>query len=212
MNNERNDSERHHHGDLNMPPIEPTSRQLAVLRFIAEYLGRRGYAPSLREVMAAFGMRSTNGANDHLRALRRKGLLLAGPRATSRTITVTAEGWRTLGLSAPAPLNGVVMPAKTRQGPDWVEGVIYVIEAVGCRRVKIGFTKGDPADRCAQLQTGAPFPLRVVTSFPGTMRDESDLHARFAVHRIEQTEWFLYSPEVEFFLRSTSSAETSAAQ
>jgi len=36
---------------------------------------RRGYPPTLREIGAHMGIRSTNGVNDHLRALERKGYL-----------------------------------------------------------------------------------------------------------------------------------------
>lgn len=52
-----------------------TSRQEQVLRFIRESIVDRGYPPTLREIGAYMGIRSTNGVNDHLRALERKGYL-----------------------------------------------------------------------------------------------------------------------------------------
>lgn len=52
-----------------------TDRQQQVLRYIRESITERGYPPTLREIGAHMGIRSTNGVNDHLRALERKGYL-----------------------------------------------------------------------------------------------------------------------------------------
>ncbi len=52
-----------------------TDRQAAVLGFINEYRATKGYPPTLREIGSRFGIRSTNGVNDHLRALERKGAI-----------------------------------------------------------------------------------------------------------------------------------------
>ena len=52
-----------------------TARQTAVLEYIAESIEARGYPPTLREIGNHLGIRSTNGVNDHLRALERKGYL-----------------------------------------------------------------------------------------------------------------------------------------
>ncbi len=46
-----------------------------VLDFIRLSITDRGYPPTLREIGARMGIRSTNGVNDHLRALERKGYL-----------------------------------------------------------------------------------------------------------------------------------------
>ena len=52
-----------------------TQRQQMVLDFIRQSIVDRGYPPTLREIGARMGIRSTNGVNDHLRALERKGYL-----------------------------------------------------------------------------------------------------------------------------------------
>lgn len=52
-----------------------TQRQQMVLDFIRQSITDRGYPPTLREIGAQMGIRSTNGVNDHLRALERKGYL-----------------------------------------------------------------------------------------------------------------------------------------
>jgi repressor LexA len=52
-----------------------TKRQEMVLDFITQSISSRGYPPTLREIGSHMGIRSTNGVNDHLRALERKGYL-----------------------------------------------------------------------------------------------------------------------------------------
>jgi repressor LexA len=52
-----------------------TDRQQEILDFISASIGERGYPPTLREIGLHFGIRSTNGVNDHLRALEKKGHL-----------------------------------------------------------------------------------------------------------------------------------------
>lgn len=52
-----------------------TKRQEQTLDFIRKSIRDRGYPPTLREIGEHMGIRSTNGVNDHLRALERKGYL-----------------------------------------------------------------------------------------------------------------------------------------
>lgn len=75
----------------------PTPKQLDVLRFVHEFTTLRGHPPALREIGKHFGWVSTNGPNDHLRALERKGFIVRYDYLT-RSVRVTAEGLRVLGV------------------------------------------------------------------------------------------------------------------
>lgn len=67
-----------------------TDRQAQVLRFFVGYSLRHLAQPTIRAVGAAFGIRSTNGVNDHLKALARKGYLMhGGGRGTRRDVGLT---------------------------------------------------------------------------------------------------------------------------
>jgi repressor LexA len=54
---------------------ELTDRQKEILAYINQSIGDRGFPPTLREIGRQFGIKSTNGVNDHLRALEKKGYL-----------------------------------------------------------------------------------------------------------------------------------------
>lgn len=53
-----------------------THRQQQALDFISSCLDDNGYPPTLREIGEHMGIKSTNGVNDHLKALERKGYLV----------------------------------------------------------------------------------------------------------------------------------------
>jgi repressor LexA len=52
-----------------------TQRQREILDFITASITERGFPPTLREIGEHFSIRSTNGVNDHLKALEKKGHL-----------------------------------------------------------------------------------------------------------------------------------------
>ncbi|HMM76828.1 MAG TPA: transcriptional repressor LexA [Gammaproteobacteria bacterium] len=71
--------------------VDPlTERQRAVLSFIRAALQRDGLPPTRSEIAAALGFRSPNAAEEHLRALARKGAIELRPGA-SRGIRVLEE-------------------------------------------------------------------------------------------------------------------------
>ena len=74
-----------------------TDRQQQVLHYIRQSIHERGYPPTLREIGAHMGIRSTNGVNDHLRALERKGYLTR--------VDMKSRALRPVDLQAELPLS-----------------------------------------------------------------------------------------------------------
>ncbi len=71
--------------------MEPlTKKQQEILDYIREYIKRKTYPPSVREICAAVDLRSTSSVHGHLRSLERKGYLIHDP-AKPRTIILTEE-------------------------------------------------------------------------------------------------------------------------
>ncbi len=101
-----------------------TDRQLEVLRFIATEIEERGYPPTIREIGEALDIRSTNGVNDHLKALERKGFLTRDP-VKSRALIPTDAAREALGEPKGAnvirfPGGGAAAPA-SKPGTRLVE-------------------------------------------------------------------------------------------
>jgi repressor LexA len=74
-----------------------TLRQREVLVYVASRI-QRGSVPSLREIGARLGIASTNGVNDHLRALEKKGLVIRDG-AKSRALSITEAGYAAIGVA-----------------------------------------------------------------------------------------------------------------
>ena len=84
-----------------------TPRQRQVLRFIQDAVIESGMPPTRAEIADALGFRSANAAEEHLRALQRKGVLELKPGA-SRGIMLRDSLREQLGL----PLIGRVAAGK----------------------------------------------------------------------------------------------------
>jgi repressor LexA len=78
---------------------ELTDRQREILQFILRTSEERGYPPTIREIGEEMGIKSTNGVNDHLKALERKGFLTRGEQQ-SRSLVPTKRARLVLGLGA----------------------------------------------------------------------------------------------------------------
>ncbi len=63
-------------------PEELTARQLQVLNFIRKAVEENGLPPTRSEIAEALGFRSANAAEEHLRALARKGAIELRPGAS----------------------------------------------------------------------------------------------------------------------------------
>jgi repressor LexA len=76
-----------------------TDRQKEILTYIQRTTEERGFPPTIREIGEEMDIRSTNGVNDHLKALERKGFLTRGEQQ-SRSLVPTKRARMILGLGA----------------------------------------------------------------------------------------------------------------
>src|SRR5262249_39490854 len=86
---------------------ELTGRQREILHFIVRQTEERGFPPTIREIGEEMDIRSTNGVNDHLKALERKGYLLRGEQQ-SRALVPTKRARLVLGMGAPRRDSGMI--------------------------------------------------------------------------------------------------------
>lgn len=94
-----------------------TKRQREVLQAIRDSVDGSGFPPTIRELGDALGIRSTNGVNDHLKALERKGFI-SREQAKSRAVFLTETGLEETG-GAPASAEVAAEPLNAgRVGPE----------------------------------------------------------------------------------------------
>jgi repressor LexA len=107
-----------------------TKRQQEILNFIIENIREDGYPPTIAEIGERFGISSTNGVNDHLLALEKKGYIERSSKA--RGIHVTGKA--ALGLyhneAGMAPLLGRVAAGQPLMVEENIEGYVPVDAAL----------------------------------------------------------------------------------
>ena len=73
-----------------MPRTSDKAEQ--ILNYVNQFIHDNGYAPSVREIGAAVGLRSTASVSYHIQALQDKGLLLSpGEKGRKRSIVTSAR-------------------------------------------------------------------------------------------------------------------------
>ena len=67
-----------------------TTRQEQILNLIRDYIQQTGFPPTRADIASEFGFKSANAAEEHLKALAKKGAIeiIAG---ASRGISLTAD-------------------------------------------------------------------------------------------------------------------------
>lgn len=90
-----------------------------------------------------------------------------------------------------------------------MSGYVYFVQCEGGGPVKIGATR-NLEQRLLALQTGCPFPLRLLSALPTAdpLGYERHLHRRFARHRLDG-EWFKPCPDMETLLDMTIAGDAS---
>ena len=80
--------------------LELTRRQQEIVNFIRRQIEKTGMPPTRVDICAAFGFKSPNAAESHLRALEAKGVIEMTP-GTSRGIRIIEQGAQAAEYSLP---------------------------------------------------------------------------------------------------------------
>lgn len=119
--------------------MELTKRQRQVLDFIQSVRRSAEMTPTLREIAAHFGFRSSRAAADHLDALKRKGFLQSEP-GKARALRVTSPLAKLRGSIVDIPLYGSIPAGIPQAREQEAEGCISVdVETVGYKPTRNAF-------------------------------------------------------------------------
>ncbi|MGE5248215.1 MAG: transcriptional repressor LexA [Verrucomicrobiota bacterium] len=129
-----------------------TSRQEKILRWIGEFLEERGFPPTRAEIARGLGFRSANAAEEHLKALERKGAVELLPGA-SRGIRLAAHRSgvppRTLPLVGRVPAGAPILAEENIEDRYEVDPRLfsprpdYLLRVVGESMRDAGILDGD---------------------------------------------------------------------
>lgn len=131
-----------------------TKRQESILRFIIECIQDNGYPPTIAEIGEEFVIGSTNGVNDHLRALERKGYIERSSKARGIHILPKAAAGLYQHESAMVPLVGEVAAGNPILAEENIESYVpvsshmaktgsYCLRVRGESMIEDGILEGD---------------------------------------------------------------------
>ncbi len=112
------------HGDDGKEPL--TDRQKAVLDYIGRSIEKRGYPPTLREIGEHMGIKSTNGVNDHLKALEKKGYLEREDLKSRALRPISFDGAGPTGHMVEVPILGRVAAGEPILAIEQAEDTVKV--------------------------------------------------------------------------------------
>ena len=122
-----------------MPRTSDKAQQ--ILDYVNQFVQQNGYAPSVREIGAAVGLRSTASVSYHLQALQDKGLLQSpGAKGRKRAIVTAAR-------QGQIPIVGVVTAGLPILAVENQEGTL-TWDAPGCFALRV---RGDSMINAAIL-------------------------------------------------------------
>lgn len=149
-------------------PVTLYKRQRQIIDFIAQYIQRYGYSPTLREIAASIGVSSLATVHEHLQALERKRLIrkhegsVRGIELLDRTFVKITE-------SIDLPLMGFIAAgspiephpdqhATFKVSPEMITGKkrAYVLQVKGLSMIEDHIQDGDyvVVEETAEVQDG----------------------------------------------------------
>ncbi len=104
-----------------------TEKQLAIYRYLRQYIEAKGISPTYDEIRQHFGFRSFQSVQKHLAQLERKGHIRIPERNRSRMITLIEHG----GTTTVLPLAGIVAAGSPIEAIEQQETVDVPEEMLG---------------------------------------------------------------------------------
>ena len=116
-----------------------TKRQRQVLDFIQSVQRAGESTPTLREIAAHFGFKSSRAAADHLDALKRKGVL-ESDAGKARSLRITSPLAKLRSRIVDIPLYGSISAGLPQAREQDAEGCVSVdVESIGCKPARNAF-------------------------------------------------------------------------
>ena len=115
-----------------------------IMHYVNQFIQENGYSPSVREIGAPVGLRSTASVSYHLQALQEKGLLQApGAKGRKRALVTGARPGQ-------IPVIGVVtaglpiLAVENQEGTiPWSEAGCFALRVRGDSMINAGILEGD---------------------------------------------------------------------
>lgn len=134
---------------------ELTQKEKAIYEYIADCLENNGYAPSVRDICAAVGIKSTSSVHDYLRRLETKGYIRKSS-GKSRALCLENNGQNETGRMQRVPILGRVTAGQPILAVENYDGYVdfpssmthdktnlFALRVMGESMIEAGILDGD---------------------------------------------------------------------
>ena len=143
-------------GAVKIPTVTLYKRQREVVEFLAQYVQKHGYAPTLREIADALSLSSLATVHEHVSRLIEKGVLVKDPDSKTRDLKLVDKKMGTANRGVSLPVLGWIAAGNPIQpyedysaaiqvAPEMLTGKkrAYVLQVKGESMVEEGILDGD---------------------------------------------------------------------
>jgi repressor LexA len=106
-----------------------TMKQKGILEFIADYMNRFGYSPSIRDIQESLDIRNIRGVTVHLESLKKKGFISRGRSHRTIQILKMPDQSENMGTSG-IPILGTIAAGLPLLAIENIEGRIQLPESM----------------------------------------------------------------------------------
>lgn len=115
-----------------------------IVEFVNQFVRENGYSPSVREIGAAVGLRSTASVSYHLQALQEKGELLAPGAKGRKRALVTASRLGQIPVVGVVTAGLPILAVENQEGTmSWDDPDCFALRVRGDSMVNAGILSGD---------------------------------------------------------------------
>ena len=115
-----------------------------ILDYVNQFVQENGYSPSVREIGAAVGLRSTASVSYHLQALQEKGLLQAPDAKGRKRAIVTAVRPGQIPVVGVITAGLPILAVENQEGTmPWSEPGCFALRVRGDSMINAGILSGD---------------------------------------------------------------------
>ena len=112
--------------------------------YVNQFIQENGYSPSVREIGAAVGLRSTASVSSHLQALQEKGLLQSpGAKGVKRAL-ITGARYGQIPVVGVVTAGMPILAVENQEGTmPWSDPGCFALRVRGVSMINAGILSGD---------------------------------------------------------------------
>ena len=115
-----------------------------IMDYVNQFIQENGYSPSVREIGAAVGLRSTASVSYHLQALQEKGLIQAPGAKGRKRALVTGSRPGQIPVIGVVTAGLPILAVENQEGTiPWTEAGCFALRVRGDSMINAGILEGD---------------------------------------------------------------------